>query len=135
MLQCGLVGQGLTVLALALGLPWGVVGVAVSAAIFSLPIHGVTIWGATRDGPVSLAHFTNMLMPIFASVVLAASLVYAVSSEVHRLALHPVLALMIGLLTAYVGTGLALSVTSPGRRIIGNAWRAAQLIKEGKQAA
>jgi PST family polysaccharide transporter len=135
MLQCGLIGQGLTVLALVLGLPWGVVGVAVSAAIFSLPIHGVTIWGATRHGPVSLKHFVNMLLPIAASIVVAAALVYAVSSEVHRLALHPVLALTIGLLTAYLGTGLALCASPPGRRIIKNAWRAAQLIRDGKAAA
>jgi PST family polysaccharide transporter len=135
MLRCGLVGQGLTVLSLALGLPWGVVGVAVSAAIFSLPIHGVTIWGATREGPVSLAHFIGMLLPIGLSVTVAAALVYAMSLELHRVGLHPVAALMLGLLTAYLGTGLALCATPSGRRIISNALRAAQMLRKGRAAS
>jgi PST family polysaccharide transporter len=135
MLQLGLVGQGLSVLSLVLGLPWGVVGVAVSAAIFSLPIHGVTVWGATRDGPVSLAHFSKMLLPIGLSVMVAAALVYGASLQVHRFSIHPLIALTIGLLTAYLGTGLALCATPRGRRIIGNARRAVQMLREGRLAA
>src|SRR5262249_54435804 len=135
MLQCGLVGQGLSVLSLLLGLPWGVIGVAMSAAIFSLPIHGVMVWGATRDGPVSLAHFVRMLLPIGLSVMVAAVLVYGVSLEVHRVALHPLIALTIGVLTAYLATGLALCATPSGRKIIKNARRAVQMIREGRLAA
>jgi PST family polysaccharide transporter len=135
MLQFGLVGQGLSVLSLVLGLPWGVVGVAVSAAIFSLPIHGMTVWGATRDGPVSLAHFAKMLLPIAVSVMVAAALVYGASLQVHRFSIHPLIALTIGLLTAYLGTGLALCATPPGRRIIKNARRAAEMLRESRLPA
>lgn len=135
MLRCGLVGQLLSVLSLVLGLRWGPVGVAASAAIFSLPIQGVMVWGATRDGPVSLAHFINMLLPIGLSTLVAAALVYAASLQAHQWALHPLIALTVGLLTAYSGAGLALCATAPGRRIIKNARRAAQLLREGGQAA
>jgi PST family polysaccharide transporter len=135
MLRCGLVGQLLSVLSLALGLPWGPVGVAASAAIFSLPIQGVTIWGATREGPVLLTHFIRMLLPIALSILVAAALVYASSLQVHRWSLHPMIALMIGLSTAYAAAGLALCATAPGRRIIRDAMRAVQLVRDGRQAA
>lgn len=135
MLRYGLVGQLLSVLSLALGLRWGPAGVAASAAIFSLPIQGVMVWGATRNGPVSLAHFIDMLLPIGLSTVVAAALVYAVSLQVHQWGIHPLIALTAGLLTAYSSAGLVLCVTSPGRRIIRNARRAAQLLRAGEQAA
>jgi PST family polysaccharide transporter len=135
MLRCGLVGQLLSVVSLALGLACGPVGVAASAAIFSVPIQAVTVWGATRDGPVSLAHFTRMILPIGVSTAIAAALVYAASLQIHEWSPHPLIALFLGLLTAYAGTALALCATSPGRRIIKNARRAAQLIREGRQAA
>lgn len=131
MLRYGLVGQLLSVLSLALGLPWGLVGVAISAAIFSLPIQSVTIWGATRQGPVSLAHFLKMLVPIALSVALAAALVSVTSHEAHRISLHPLLALTAGLLMAYAGTAVALCATRPGRRIIRNASRAVRAIGTG----
>ncbi|WP_035720428.1 lipopolysaccharide biosynthesis protein [Bradyrhizobium sp. ARR65] len=135
MLRYGLVGQVLSVLSLVLGLLWGPVGVAVSAAIFSIPIHGLTLWGATRHGPVSLSHFLNMLFPIGLSIIVSAALLYGASYQVHRLALHPLIALTIGLLTAYSGAGLALCATRPGRRIIRNAQRAAQMIRPGTLSA
>ena len=131
MLRCGLAGQLLSVVSLALGLPWGPVGVAASAALFSLPIQGVMVWGATRNGPVSLAHFVNMLLPIGLSTVVAAAFVYAASFQVHQWALPPLIALIIGLLTAYSSAGLALCASAPGRRIVKNARRAAQLIRQG----
>ena len=135
MLRCGLVGQFLSVLSLALGLPWGPAGVAASAAIFSIPIQGVTIWGATRDGPVSLPHFIKMLLPIGLSIVVAAALVYAASLQLRQWALQPLVALILGVLTAYSSAGLALYATSPGRRIINNARRAAHLLRQGGEAA
>jgi polysaccharide transporter, PST family len=135
MLRFGLIGQCLSVLSLALGLVWGPVGVAASAAVFSFPIHGVTVWGATRQGPVSLAQFVNMLVPIALSTLVAAAFVYAASLQAHHWTLHPLLALVVGLLTAYASAGLALCATSPGRRIIKNARRAAQLVRCGTEAA
>jgi PST family polysaccharide transporter len=135
MLRFGLAGQLLSVLSLALGLPWGPVGVAASAAIFSIPIHGLTIWGATRAGPVSLPHFIRMLLPIGLSIVVAAALVYAASLQLRQWALQPLPALILGLLTAYSSAGLALYATSPGRKIINDARRAAQLLRQGGEAA
>jgi PST family polysaccharide transporter len=132
MLRCGLVGQLLSVVSLALGLPWGTVGVAMSAAIFSMPIHAVTVWGATRDGPVTLAHFIRMLFPIGVSTAIAAALTYAASLQTHEWSLHPAIALILGLVTAYAGAGLALCATSQGRQIIRNARRATQLVREGR---
>jgi PST family polysaccharide transporter len=135
MLRYGMVGQLLSVLSLALGLPWGPVGVAASAAIFSLPIQAVMVWGATRYGPVSLTHFIDMLLPIGLSTVVAAALVHTLSLQLHQSALPPHLALAVGLLAAYASAGLALCATSPGRRIIKDATRVAQLLRAGGQAA
>jgi len=131
MLRYGLVGQALSVLSLVIGLPWGLVGVAISAASFSIPIQGVTVWGATREGPVSLAHFLKMLLPIALAITLSAALVGGAALELHRLSFRPLVALSTGLLAAYAGTALALCTTQAGRRIIGNAGRAAQMIRAG----
>jgi hypothetical protein len=76
-----------------------------------------------------------MLFPIGVSTAIAAALTYAASIQTHAWSLHPALALMLGLVTAYAGAGLALCATSQGRQIIRNARRATQLIREGRQAA
>lgn len=135
MLRYGLVGQGLTVLALVLGLAWGVTGVAAATALLSLPIHGVMIWGATREGPVSLPHYLDMLLPIAGATMASAALVWLTTHALHPLALHPVLTLLIGILTAYLATALALCATRPGRRIIGDARRAARLIRGKREGS
>jgi hypothetical protein len=70
-------------------------------------------------------------LPIALAITLAAALVGVASHEAHRLSLHPLLALIAGLLTAYAGTAVALCATRPGRRIIRNAGRAAQAIGTG----
>ncbi len=135
MLRCGLIGQLLSVVSLAFGLPWGPTGVAISAAIFSVPIQAVMMWGATRDGPVSLAHFAEMLLPIGLSIVVSAALVYGLSLQLRPLSLHPLLVLGFGLLTAYAGAALALCATRPGRRIIHDARRAAQMLTQNRVGA
>lgn len=131
MLRYGLVGQLLSVLALLLGLPWGPVGVAMSSAIVSVPIHGVTLWGATRNGPVSLTHFFDMLLPIGLSISVSAAVVSVASHQLHHLSLPPLIALGIGLAAAYSAAAVALCVTRSGRRIIRNALRAVQLMRAG----
>ncbi len=135
MLRCGLIGQLLSVVSLAFGLPWGPTGVAISAAIFSVPIQAVMMWGATREGPVSMAHFTGMLLPIALSTIVSAALVYGLSLQLRSLSLHPLLVLGFGLLTAYAGAALALCATRPGRRIIHDARRAAQMLTQNRVAA
>lgn len=134
MLRYGLVGQLLTVLSLVLGLPWGPVGVALAGAIFSAPIHGVTVWGATRAGPVRLAQFLKMLLPIALAIVASAGLVYAVARQLGELSLHPVIALLIGLATAYAGTAMALCASPSGRRIVRDAIRAVQMVMQAQRA-
>lgn len=131
MLRYGLVGQLLSVLSLLLGLPWGPVGVAMASAIVSVPIHGLTLWGATRKGPVSLPHFFDMLFPIGLSIAVSAAVVSVASRELQHLSLHPLIALGIGLTAAYSGAAAALCVTRSGRRIIRNALRAAELMRAG----
>lgn len=135
MLRFGLAGQLLTVVSLLLGLPWGPVGFAISSAIFSLPIHGITIWSATREGPVSLAQFVKMLLPIGLALAVSAAFVWIMSLQLDHLPLHPLVALMIGGLTAYLSTALALCASRPGRKIIGNAKRAVLIIRGSTAAA
>ena len=135
MLRCGLIGQLLSVVSLAFGLPFGPTGVAVSAAIFSVPIQAVMMWGATRKGPVSLAHFTRMLLPIGLSTIVSAAFVYALALQLRQWSLPAALVLSLGLLTAYAGAALALCATRPGRRIINDARRAAQMLTQSRVAA
>ncbi|HLG79974.1 MAG TPA: lipopolysaccharide biosynthesis protein [Bradyrhizobium sp.] len=129
MLRYGLVGQLLSVAALLLGLPWGSVGAAMASAIVSIPIQGVTLWGATRNGPVSLPHFFDMLLPIGLSVTVSAAVVFVASHQLHHFSLHPLIALGSGLTAAYSSAVVALCATGSGRRIIRNALRAAQLMR------
>ena len=50
--------------ALAAGLPWGVVGVAVAYALASPLVQGCMAWGATREGAVSLRDVALGTYPI-----------------------------------------------------------------------
>jgi polysaccharide transporter, PST family len=123
MLKFGLISNALSVLSLLLGLLGGIVGVAISFAIFSIPSNCLTVWGATREGPVSLADFVKMLFPILTAVIATAFSVYAGSVMIEQFHYSPFIQLFLGVLVAYSATGLALGSFRSGRRVLRDAAR------------
>jgi PST family polysaccharide transporter len=121
MLKYGLLSNAISVISLLLGLLGGIVGVAISFAIFSVPSNCLTVWGATREGPVSLADFVKMLFPILTAVMVAAPLVYAGSVLLAQYS--PFVQLLLAVLVAYSATGLALGSFRSGRRVLRDAAR------------
>lgn len=64
MFQWGLVGGGLSVLAILIGLPWGATGVAAVYAISGLLIRTpILFWFAGRTGPVKIRDFYHTMAP------------------------------------------------------------------------
>jgi len=123
MLKFGLISNALSVLSLVLGLGWGVVGVAISFAVFSIPSTCLTVWGATREGPVSLADFVKMLLPILVAVIAAILAVYGGSVLLEQSHYSPLIRLSLGVLIAYSATALALGSFGTGRRVLRDAAR------------
>ncbi|WP_445490477.1 lipopolysaccharide biosynthesis protein [Rhodopseudomonas sp. RCAM05734] len=123
LLKYGLIGNVMSVLSLLVGISWGAVGVALSFAVFSIPIHGLTIWAATRDGPVSLARFTGMLLPIVGAIVAAAVAVFSLSVMANRYGLPDAVEFCGGIAIAYLTVGVALGCSAAGRRVLRDAAR------------
>jgi PST family polysaccharide transporter len=129
MLKFGLVSNALSVLSLLLGIAGGIVGVAISFAVFSIPSNCLTVWGATREGPVSLADFTKMLYPILVAVSAAAFALYGGSVMLEQYHYSPLVELSLGILIAYSATGLALGSFPSGRRVLRDAARIRHLFR------
>ena len=73
----------LSVTALLCGLPWGVEGVAVSYAAFGLLVHGVSLWGAARRGPVAMGDIVPACAPLLAAAALSALLVHELARQMQ----------------------------------------------------
>lgn len=123
MLRYGLIGNMLSVVSLLMGIYWGAVGVALSFAIFSIPIQGLTVWAATRDGPVSPKDFIAMLAPVVIAIVAAAITVCSVSVLATYYGLSATMEFGGGILIAYATVCLALSCFPTGRRVLRDAAR------------
>ncbi|MDR3466832.1 MAG: lipopolysaccharide biosynthesis protein [Xanthobacteraceae bacterium] len=134
MLRFGLVGNALSVVSLFVGLSWGPVGVAVSAAAFSVPIQGLAVWGATREGPVALGDLTRAIFPLLLAAAASGLAVYASRVALRGLSLAPVLQLSVGVLAAYVTALLILSCFHSGRRILRDANRVRQIFQNRRAA-
>ncbi len=132
MLRYGLIGNVVSVLALLIGIFWGVTGVALSFAAFSLPIQGLTVWAATRDGPVSLTDFLAMLAPVAFAIVGAAFAVCSFSLLSVHYGLPPTLEFGGGVLIGYLATGVTLGCFPTGRRVLGDAARIRELFPRRK---
>jgi PST family polysaccharide transporter len=127
LLKYGLIGNVMSVLSLLAGISWGAVGVALSFAVFSVPIHGLTIWAATRDGPVSLASFMAMLVPVVVANAVAAIALFSLSVLMNRYGLSPAIAFCSGIAVAYLTVGLSLGCSSSGRRVLRDAARVREI--------
>jgi PST family polysaccharide transporter len=108
----------LAIASLLAGLPWGALGVAQSAALFGLLVHGSQLWGAARIGPVSRGDILRALGPV---VIAAAAAAAGLALFEHAIAgaSWPVGAVLpAGAALAYVAFGAALLVTGEGRHVL-----------------
>lgn len=114
LLRWGVFASSISVASFAVGLYWGVVGVAASYALTGLIIRmPILLWYATRRGPVRLVDVaTSATIPLCASLVVGASLVLL------RLGLgeiNPLGGLALALLVAAVGVFGVLFGSQRGR--------------------
>ena len=135
MLRYGLIGNVLSVVSLLMGISWGAVGVALAFAVFSIPIHGLTIWAATRDGPVTLADFFRMLSPVLIAIAAAGFSVTCYGLLAAHYGFSSVMDFAGGLFIAYLVTALALACFSSGRRVLRDAARVREIFNRRKAPA
>ena len=112
----------LSVTALLCGLPWGVVGVAQAYAAFGLIVHGVSLWGATRRGPVALMDAVAACAPLAGAAALAALAVRLAEQQMQMHGVPPWAQLLLGAATAYAAFGAALMAMPGGARLVRGAW-------------
>ncbi|MCU1266104.1 MAG: polysaccharide biosynthesis protein [Acidobacteria bacterium] len=104
MFQWGLIGSAIIIASIVVGLPWGAVGVAASYSItFFLLVTPLSIWYATREGPVRAMDFYRAIgPPAGASISALAALVAfrqwsLVSQPFVRLGLAFAIAMLVSL--------------------------------------
>lgn len=108
--------------ALLCGLPWGVVGVALSYAAFGLLVHGLPLWGATRRGPVSLGDVARACAPLAVAGVAAAGAVHLAAEHMRTAGVPPWAQLLLGAGLAYAAFAAALVVMPGGAQLLRGVW-------------
>ena len=121
-LRYGTIRTGFTLLALAVGLPWGVEGVAISYAAFALLVHGSVVWGATRSGPVTLPAIMRASYPIVAGALLSGAVLTLAHARAAPSDLPLPLRLALELGLSYAASGAALLCLPGGRTMLREAW-------------
>ncbi|WP_380787428.1 lipopolysaccharide biosynthesis protein [Sphingomonas sp. R86521] len=96
------------------GLPFGAVGIAISYAIFAPLFHGVYLWAASRNGPVTHEIVGRAIYPLFIAAIGAVAGALIVDRFVFGLYVRVVL----GAIVAYTLSGCMLMTFSEGRRIV-----------------
>ena len=117
MFQWGLVGSSLIVASIAIGLPWGPVGVATSYSIgFVCITTPLMLWFVGRTGPVGARHIYLTVAPIvFASLC---GLLAALGLRRFSGIANPVLGILSCLIITVLTTLLVLVVMPAGRRVL-----------------
>lgn len=121
-LVLGTLRTALTLLALLIGLPWGVVGVAQSYALFALLIQGSLVWGATRQGPVRLWDVLKGAYPVVVGAVSAFAALYLSERYVPVDMMRVGVRLMVDVMVSYAACGLALLCFPDGLRLVRSLW-------------
>ena len=124
----------LAIAALLAGLPWGALGVAVSAAIFAVVVQGSQLWGAGRRGPVSHAAMLHGCAPV-ALGALACGVGLGVFGRVVPSDAWPAPAwLLAGIVIAYVCFGAGVLVLGEGRQMLGDLQRLRRFMPGARSA-
>jgi PST family polysaccharide transporter len=136
MLRAGFVNAALTLTAIAIGLPFGAVGVAAalvaSGALVRAP---VLFWLVGRSGPVRARDLGRVLMLPAGSAAAVAGVVMVVRDWPPLVAMSAPAAAAV-LVTIAIGVALAIYAAFPrGRRILGDAVRLPQVLFGGRASA
>ena len=112
----------LTLAALMVGLPWGVVGVAQSYAAFAILVQGSLVWGATRHGPVRWHDVVRGAYPVAVGALAAAGALLLTERYVPGGLMHVGVRLMADVLLSYAACGLVLLFFPDGQRLLRSLW-------------
>lgn len=124
----------ISVIGFAIGLPWGVLGVSISASMtFFFLCVPIIMWGATRVGPVSGADILKATIPLYAINVVAGLVVHFLAKNMgHIDSLIPIGILFI---VAYLVFGSILLITPYGRNILKESLRIANQFNPRRRQA
>ncbi len=120
-LQWACTRTGLSLAALAIGLHWGVIGVAAAYAIMSPLVQGSMVWGATRGGPVGLRDVVAGTYPILLATAIGSATAYWATTDWASgwLAAHgPFAGLLTSLVVIYVAGTASLLCFPAGIALI-----------------
>ena len=109
--------------ALLAGLPWGALGVAQSYAAFGILVHGSSLWGATRHGPVNRGHVVRACYPILLAAAAAAAALLVFEAQQGVNAWPAPVRLLAEAMLSYAACGAALLCWPDGLRILAGIWR------------
>ncbi len=109
----------LNVASIAIGAPWGAVGVACATALsFVFVQTPMVVWAATRRGPVGLAMLWRGLAPLLGAALVAAA---ATMAALHWAGPRPLLQVVAAFVVAYGSFLLSLVAQPAGRRLLADA--------------
>jgi PST family polysaccharide transporter len=134
MLKYGMYDAVVRIVAVVIGLQWGVLGVAsglvLSAVFFHLPAQ---IWYACREGPVRQRHVYAMLAPILLGGITAALAILAMQRLVPIENPIGTIAMSGGVFLVVEGT--VLLITPSGRQTLRDLRRGAEILLRRRKAA
>lgn len=118
----GAAKAAVTVSALLVGLPWGVVGIARSYAAFAVLSQGCMVWGATRRGAVGRRDVVRAAYPVALGALAAAAALHL--GERHTAAPGSSVAarLAADYALSYAACGLALLCSPGGLHLLRGLW-------------
>jgi PST family polysaccharide transporter len=124
----------LAIAALLAGLPWGALGVARSAAIAALLVHGSQLWGAGLRGPVTHGAMLRGCAPV-ALGALACVLGLVVFEHLAVPGVWPrSVWLLAGVAVSYLCFGAGLVALGEGRSMLGDMKRARRFMPGARPA-
>ena len=121
-LRYGYVTGVLVIISLLVGAPWGPVGIAASYAAFNVPIQAIEIWGATRQGPVTLGAVLRAAYPVVLAAAVAAVAIRVGQRQLETAQIGVDLRLGASLVLAYAASGVTLLCLPDGLSILRDVW-------------
>lgn len=112
----------LTLAALLVGLPWGVVGVAQSYAAFAVVAQGSLVWGATRVGPVRWQDVVRGTYPVAIGTLAGVAVLLVSERYWPDGRVHAGVRLLADIMLSYAACGLALLCFPDGQRLVRTMW-------------
>lgn len=133
MFQWGLIGGSILIVSIALGLPWGAIGVATSYSLGYVCVAApLLFWYVGRSGPVGARHIYATIAPIAAASLLA--LLTALLLRRFSGVGNPMVGIVICLAVTILTTFVVLVLLPAGRRVLLDLKRSFFLLLRGKVA-